>query len=89
VNSVNQAMIDFNRLFSSNFGKALLSTIYDNTNSSEERDAVKLYTENLDGLYILSNGNDQFIHNECRISLKNQTTNALEQIVNIAYKEIK
>lgn len=83
------AMIDFNRLFSSNFGKALLSTIYDNTNSSEERDAVKLYTENLDGLYILSNGNDQIIHNECRISLKNQTTNALEQIVNIAYKEIK
>lgn len=83
------AMIDFNRLFSSNFGKALLSTICDNTHSSEERDTVKPYTENLDSLYILSNGNDQVIHNECRISLKNQTTNALEQIANIAYKEIK
>lgn len=83
------AMVDFNRLFNSNYGKALLTMIYDNVSSSDERNIVKFVTESLDRLDIIVNGEAESIHSECRITLKDTETNALELIISATTKEIK
>ena len=83
------AMIDFNRLFSSNFGKALLTTIYNNVPQGDLSNTTKLVIENLDRFYILTNGTEQSISSELKLTLKNRETNALEQIVHVAHSAVK
>lgn len=75
------AMVDFNKLFSTSFGKAALTTIYDNASTRQERERIKEITRSVDRFYILVNGGSNAIHGECTVTLKQTNTNAFDQLL--------
>lgn len=78
------SMIDFKKLFNTSFGRAALSTICQNAQSSSERDLAKLFAERADHLFILCNGGEDYAHGEIMLTLVDGQTNALNQIITIA-----
>ena len=77
------AMVDFKQLFSTSFGRAALSTIYDHAPNKDQREIIKLVINHIDKLHILSNGEGDTIHCECSLTLRNGHKNALEQITDL------
>lgn len=77
------AMVDFKQLFSTSFGRAALSTIYDNAANKDQQEIIKLVINHIDKLHILSNGEGDTIHSECTLTLRNGHKNALEQITDL------
>ena len=75
------AMVDFNKLFSTSFGKAALTTIYDNASTRQERERIKEVTRSVDRFHILANGDSNAIHGECTVTLKQTNTNAFNQLL--------
>lgn len=82
------AMIDFNRLASSGFGRAALSGYYSSASPSDAM-MVKLAVNHLERIYLLVNGNDNSLHSELCVTLKDHSKNSLQQLVEIVYNQSK
>lgn len=80
------AMVDFNRLFNSGFGRAALSGFYKNS-SADRIQNIKTFVNNVDRCYALVNRNEQDLHSELTVTLKNRSTNSLKQFVEIVYNQ--
>lgn len=82
------AMIDFNRLVNSEFGRAALSGYYSSASQSNVQ-MLKLAVNNLERIYFLVNGGDSSLHSELSVTLKDHSKNSLQQLVEIVYNQSK
>lgn len=80
------AMVDFDRLFSSGFGRAALSGFYANSSKDDAQD-IKTVVNYIDSGYLLINSNEQSLHSELTVTLKNHSANSLKQLVEIVYNK--
>lgn len=81
------AMIDFKKFFKSSFAIAALTNSYNNIPDEDTRELIKLFTTNINSLYILINGDENRLHGEWKLILNDTETNALKFIIDTCYNQ--
>lgn len=79
------AMVDFDRLFKSGYGKTALKVILNSINNPTDIDNAKRLISSIDKTYITISGKDDTMRGELMIVTRNKLKNSLRNIVELYY----
>ena len=79
------AMVDFNRLFKSGYGRTALRVVLDSIKNPAEIDSAKKLISSIDKTYISVSGNNDTVRGEIMIVTRNKSKNALQNIIELYY----
>ena len=79
------AMVDFNELFKSGFGRVAQRVLLEDIRNKREREATKRVMSSIDRTYIIVNGNNDTVRGELMITTSDSSKNSLQQIVELCY----
>ena len=79
------AMVDFNELFKSGFGRVAQRVLLEDIRNKREREATKRVMSSIDRTYITLNGNNDTVRGELMITTSDSSKNSLQQIVELCY----
>ena len=79
------AMIDFNQLFKSGYGRTALTVILDRIKNPDDLEGAKRLISWVDKTYISINGKEDSVRGELMIITRNKSKNSLQSIVELYY----
>ena len=79
------AMVDFDRLFKSGYGRTALKVILNNITNPTDIDNAKRLISSIDRTYITLSGKDDTMRGELMIVTRNKSKNSLRNIVELYY----
>lgn len=79
------AMVDFDRLFKSGYGRTALRVVLDSIKNPAEIEGAKKLISSIDKTYISVSGSDDTMRGEIMIVTRNKSKNALQNIIELYY----